>query len=293
MITCFIAIQSCSSFSSASKLSSLGGIIIPEPTPVDFKSEAVITRLNDIIQRADISDTQRAELYYERGIKYDSVGLSHLARLDFNHALRLKPNHANAYNFLGVHLTQIQEFNYAYEAFDSAIELVNEHDYAYFNRGFALYYGARPELALEDFTYFYQRKTDDVYRILWLYFAANEIDPINAKQQLKQNSLVLNNDDWATQIIHLYLGEITQQDLIDNLSTYNALKTTRIDKKVLNERLCETYFYLGKYNLLMNNVEDAEMFFKLALSTNVYEYVEHRFSRLELDLIEQVSKASY
>lgn len=295
MISLFIAIQSCSSHSS-NKVSNLGGIIIPEPTPVNFKYEAVITRLNDIIARADITDAQRAELYYERGIKYDSIGLRYMARLDFNHALRLKPDYANAYNFLGIHFTQIQEFNYAYEAFDSAIELVSDHDYAYFNRGIALYYGARPKLAAEDFSYFYQHKPNDVFRMLWLYFAVLDFDPIKAKQQLTLNSSAVSDDEWEKNIIHLYLGKITQQELIDSLISA-TLEVSPVDKKRLNarlnERLCETYFYLGKYNLLMNNTEDAKMFFKLALSTNVYEYVEHRYAQLELDLIEHVSPARY
>lgn len=278
---------------SSSQEDKLGGIIIPEPSPVDFKHEAVISRLNDIIQRADISDVQRAELYYERGIKHDSVGLRYLARLDFNHALRLKPNHADAYNFLGIHLTQIQEFHFAYDAFDSAIELVENHEYAYFNRGIALYYGARPKLAIEDFEYFYNHEPSDAFRMLWLYLAEVNIDPVNAKAQLMQRSESVSDDLWVKNILDLYLGSMSQQAFIESLSIKHVGTLDKNEKKQLNERLCEAYFYLGKYNLLMGNNADAEMFFKLALSTNIFEYVEHRYAQLELDLLGHVAPARY
>lgn len=293
VMTFAIALQSCSMITSSSKSASLGGIIIPEPTPVDFKYEVVISRLNDIIQRADISETQRATLYYERGLKYDSVGLRHLARIDFNHALRLKPDYADAYNFLGIHLTQIQEFNYAYEAFDSAIELSIGHEYAYFNRGVALYYGARPKLAREDLSYFYKHQVNDAFRILWLYFSELKMDPIKAQEQLMKKSEAVGDDEWVKNIIHLYLNNISQQDLLDRLMDDMENYVEGKVNKQLNERLCEAYFYLGKYNLLMNNKTDAEMFFKLALSTNVYEYVEHRYAQVELDLIRNLSPSSY
>jgi hypothetical protein len=36
----------------------------------------------------------------------------------------------DAYNFIGIHFTQLQEFNQAYDAFDSAIELAPDHEFA-------------------------------------------------------------------------------------------------------------------------------------------------------------------
>ena len=53
----------------------------------------------------------------------------------------------------------------------------------------------------------------------------------------------------------------------------------------MTERLCEAYFYLGKYNQTLGYRGSAANFFKLALSTNVYEFVEHRYAKLELDLM--------
>ena len=257
----------------------MNNIVIAEPLAINYKSEIAIARLTEVINRAKISEEQRAQLFYDRGVLYDSVGLRSLARFDFSHALQLKPNLIDAYNFLGIHYTQLQEFAQAYEKFDSALDLAPEHEYAYLNRGIALYYGSRPELASIDFKAFHQKQQDDPYRLLWLYLTEHEIDPLAAKYSLKQRAQLVDDRTWAKQIISLYLDEMSQGEFVKNLT-----KGVRSNKE-LTERLCEAYFYLGKYNQTLGYRGSAANYFKLALSTNVYEFVEHRYAKLELDLM--------
>jgi lipoprotein NlpI len=275
--------QGCSSSQSrqSNNISSsiMNHLVIAEPLSINFKSEVAIARLSEVINRAKITDQQRAQLFYDRGVLYDSVGLRSLARFDFSHALKLKPDLIDAYNFLGIHYTQLQEFSQAYEKFDSALDLAPEHEYAYLNRGIALYYGSRPELASQDFKAFHQKQQDDPYRLLWLYLTEYEIDPLAAKYSLKQRAELVDDRIWAKQVIHLYLGEISQGQFVKNLTS--NVKSN----KELTERLCEAYFYLGKYNQTLDQRGNAANFFKLALSTNVYEFVEHRYAKLELDLM--------
>jgi lipoprotein NlpI len=52
----------------------------------------------------------------------------------------------------------------------------------------------------------------------------------------------------------------------------------------LAERLCETYFYLGKFELAKGNRKEAISYFKLALANNVYDFIEHH-ALLELELM--------
>ncbi|PKG84573.1 lipoprotein NlpI [Colwellia sp. 75C3] len=257
----------------------MNNLVIAEPLSINFKSEIAIARLSEVINRAKITDEQRAQLFYDRGVLYDSVGLRSLARFDFTHALQLKPNLIDAYNFLGIHYTQLQEFSQAYEKFDSALDLAPEHEYAYLNRGIALYYGSRPELASLDFQAFHHKQQDDPYRLLWLYLTEYEIDPLAAKYSLKQRAELVDDRIWAKQVIHLYLGDISQGQFVKNLT-----KNVKSNKE-LTERLCEAYFYLGKYNQTLGQRGSAANFFKLALSTNVYEFVEHRYAKLELELM--------
>ena len=259
--------------------SALNQLVIAEPLAINIKSEIAIARLSEVINRVKITDEQRAQLHYDRGVLYDSVGLRSLARLDFTRALQLKPDLIDAYNFLGIHFTQLKEFSQAYEKFDSVLELDPDHEYAHLNRGIALYYGDRPELAAQDFNDFHHKQSDDPYRLLWLYLAESELDPVAAIQKLKQRAKLVSDSTWAKQIIYLYLGEITAEQFISEI-THNVSSN-----KALTDRLCEGYFYLGKYNQRIGYFGSAVNFFKLSLSTNVYEFVEHRYARLELDLM--------
>ena len=269
----------CSTLPQQSNVS--GQLIIAEPVEVNYKSEIALARMSEVIQRADITDEQRAQLFYDRGVIYDSVGLRSLARLDFNRALRLKPDLVDAYNFLGIHFTQLQEYTQAYDSLDSAIELDAEHEFAYLNRGIALYYGGRPSLAVEDLKTFYQHRLDDPYRALWLFIAEREISNEKALVRLESRAENISDQVWAKQIINLYLGKISQNSFMRQLS--NGVNTN----KELSDRLCEAYFYLGKINQINGNEHDAANFYKLALSTNVFEFVEHRYAKLELDILRQ------
>ncbi len=275
-------IQGCALPQTSAAVSSsatVDNLVIAEPLAINYKSEIAIARLTEVINRAQISDEQRAQLYYDRGVLFDSVGLRSLARFDFSHALKLKPNLIDAYNFLGIHFTQLQEFSQAYEKFDSALDLAPDHEYAYLNRGIALYYGSRPKLASIDFQSFHQKQQDDPYRLLWLYLTEYEVDPLAAKYSLKQRAKLVDERTWAKQVIYLYLGEKSQAEFVRSLTT-----NVRSNKE-LTERLCEAYFYLGKFNQILGNDASAANYFKLALGTNVYEFVEHRYAKLELDLM--------
>lgn len=280
IISIVLCVQSCASLNENKRENNgIGQLIIAEPVSVNYKSEIAILRLSDIILRADVTDEQRAQLFYDRGVIYDSVGLRSLARLDFNRALKLKPNLVDAYNFIGIQFTQLQEFNQAYDSFDSALELKPDHEYAYLNRGIALYYGGRPTLARDDFQIFHHGQANDPYRLLWLYLAEYQIEPEQASKDLSIRASQVDDNVWAKNIIDLYLGGTTQGKFIKSLTV--NVKTN----KELSDRLCEAYFYLGKYNQLLGKNDVAANFFKLALSTNVFEFVEHRYAKLELDLM--------
>ena len=284
LVSGLLITQACST--NTNPQSAIGDLIIAEPIEISYKNEIALARLTQVLLRAEISDGQRAELYYQRGVEYDKVGLRALARFDFNQALSLKPDMVDAYNFLGIHFTQLQEFNQAYDAFDSAIELAPDHEFAFLNRGIALYYGGRPNLASADFETFRQYQQNDPYRVLWQYLSDLEINKEKATSDLRLNAELISESVWAKNVIKLYLGEMSQNTFIgllaDNVNSNEGL----------TERLCEAYFYLGKYSQIQGDNYAALNFFKLALSTNVYEFVEHRYAKLELDLMRQTIQQS-
>jgi lipoprotein NlpI len=262
-------------------------VVISEPLTVDQETELDIARYTQIINHAQMPNDKMAQLYYGRGVIFDSLGLRTLAQLDFHRALELKPAYADAYNFLGIHFTLSGQYDRAFEAFDSALEIQPEHSYVHLNRGIALHYYGRDQLALDDLEKFYMKKVDDPYRAIWLYLAEQPADPEGAKLRLIYNANQLDKSSWAYQIVQLFLGKIEEQQFVQNLG--RQLKSAR----ELVERLCEGYFYLGKFKLLNGEEEAAKNYFRLSLSTNVYEFVEHKYSKVELNNLYEAAKRRF
>ncbi len=259
-------------------------LVLPVPMQVSYQSELGIARLGQMLNAPGLTPEQRAELFFQRGVVFDRVGLRAMARLDFNRALREQPDFADAYNLNGVYLTQNQEFDEAYEAFDSALELAPDYVYANLNRGIALYYGGRPELAARDLKVFLDKEPDDPYRLLWWYLALERVDADMALARLAEHRAQYGTEEWAWDIVDVYLGTLTPEALLNRISERSQ------DNQELAEMLCEAYFYLAKRAQHNGEPEQAEVYLKLALATNIYDFVEHRYALLELDLIGQQAR---
>ena len=252
-----------------------------------LQQEVQIARLSQLLQRNDLPNETRAKMYFERGSYYDSVGLRNLARLDYEQSLAIVPAQADLFNLLGVYFTENRNFDAAYDAFDSALELAPENAYAARNRAIALYYGDRFELALEDMQKHYDQDPSDPFSALWLYIVKSEFSPDIAKQELEQR--YKNSDrQWGWFLVAIMLDEVSEKD------AFNAIYSTSKDRTVRAQRLTEAYFYLGKRYQAKGTERDlakAVSFYKLAISFNVFDYVEHRYAFLELQgIYEQIQK---
>lgn len=271
----------CAQTAQVSQRPQMGNLLLAEPAPVNPRSEMAIARYNQILGSDALPDDDKAELHFQRGMLYDSVGLSGLAQFDYNQAIHLKPNLAEAYNSLGIHYIQQSDFIQAYDAFDSTLEINPEYNFAFLNRGIALYYGGRAELAVDDLNRFADIDNSDPFRVLWAYFAHYDLSPEQGQQYLASIRPELNNTHWASSLADLFLG------VVDENAVLNSLLDGVKSQKGLTDRLCEAYFYLGKYHSLRGNSGVASNYFKLALSTNVFDYVEHRYARVELNRLRQ------
>ena len=256
----------------------MSDVIISEPLPIHYKQELHLARLSEILTAAQITNEQRAQLLYERGVLYDDLVLKSLARFDFRQAVKLKPDLAEAYNFLGVYYTLTSNFDRAYEEFDSANDLKPTYQFAYLSRGIALYYGDRAKLASADLQRYVSFLPSDPYRIIWQYIVESKYDNELALAHLKENAVHSPKEDWPTSVIRLYLGQITERAFLQTLEVNVTTDKQRA------ERLCEAYFYLGKYRSIQGDNHSAQDFYRLALATNIYGFIEHKYARLELDL---------
>lgn len=250
--------------------------VLAVPLQPTLQQEVILARMEQILASRALTDDERAQLLYERGVLYDSLGLRALARNDFSQALSIRPDMPEVFNYLGIYLTQAGNFDAAYEAFDSVLELDPTYNYAHLNRGIALYYGSRYRLAQDDLLAFYQDDPNDPFRSLWLYLTEREMDKDQAKVALKQRYDKAAKDQWGWNIVEFYLGDISEKTLMERL------KADATDNTSLAEHLSETNFYLGKYYLSLGEKDDAKALFKLAVSNNVNNFVEHRYALLEL-----------
>ncbi|MCG7584702.1 lipoprotein NlpI [Photobacterium sp. OFAV2-7] len=246
------------------------------PFQPTIQQQIQLARIDQLLKRNDLNDDTLAQVYYERGLLHDSIGLRDLARLDFNQSLSLKPDQPDVFNILGVYFTQSAHFDAAYEAFDSTLELNIGHPFAQRNRGIALYYGGRYELAHEDLIAHYQQNVNDPYRVIWLYLVDLEREPETAKDKLKRRYDVSDKEEWGWQIVRMYVGELTESELLAQITAESE------DNDMLAHHLTEAYFYMAKLYHYNNDFQSALMLYKLALAGNVYEFVEHRFSLLEI-----------
>lgn len=251
-------------------------IVLATPLQISYHSEATLVRIGQLIESGQYQHDQLSQLYYERGVMFSHMGLGAMARLDFSHAIHITPDFAPAYDFLGLYYLSREEFDNAYEAFDSSIELDPDFTYAYFSRAVALYYGHKYRLAIKDIRRYRALTPDDPYRSVWLYLIEMKINPEQARQHLQETFKAHEHShDWGWQIVALLAGKLSDQDFIHQAG-YSQ------NNQQLAEHLCEAYFYLGKKMQIEHRDLLARSYFKLSVANNVYSYVEHRLSLLEL-----------
>lgn len=278
-VFCIVAVGGLLNGGCATTSTNAQGQLLVAPLLPDYKMEIALAKLNEIISNAKLTQEQLARFHYDRGVIYDRLGLRIMARIEFHEALKLQPDLADAYNFIGIYYTQEGEFDAAYEAFDSALELAPDYDYAYLNRGLALYYGDRPQLAIDDMQSFLNKDPADGYRVLWLYLAEYQLDPKQALLTMQQNRSKLSNDAWATVLVDYVLGKSSEAQV------FALAKQGLKGPAEYAERLCEAYFYLAKIAEEQQQNDKAANYLRLALATNIYDFVEHRYARVELALL--------
>ena len=252
------------------------------PMQPSARHEIALMRIDHLLQRKELTKNDRAQLFYERGLINDSLGLRSIAQIDFDRSLFFNPLQPEIYNLLGVFFTQDGKFDFAYDAFDSALELDNEYQLALFNRGITLFYAGRYHLALRDLRAYYEENINDPYGVIWLYLV--EQKQLNAEEARNNLAVRMQESDQSAlgwDIVKLFLNEISEQEFL------REIQVNSFDNQQLGDRLTEGYFYLAKRYQQYGKESLAVASYKLAMSSNAYQLLEHRYSLLELSRISE------
>ena len=261
-------------------------IIIEQPRVVKDQEIQELLALNFV--KGNLNRRQQVLLEYEKAVKNDMMGLDLIAKYILVNLIKFENEYAPAWNLYGNLLFKSGNYLEAYDAFDAAVDIDPNLVSTYLNRGIALYYGKRSSVAYDDIYKVYMNDRNDPYIMMWLYLVEQNIRPDEALKNLSERyRLVVSKDNnWAYKIIDVILGDLSEDEFWRTIFENNLLEEGgEINKP---ERLCEAYFYLGKYHQINGEKEVAQDYFKLSLMTNVKYFIEYQSSTYEVNLYKKI-----
>jgi len=214
------------------------------------RSIAACTR---ILQGRGETAQNRAKAYYNRGNAWRGKGEYDRAITDYSEAIRLNPKHTDAYYDRGVAWRDKGDLDKAIGDYSEVIRLDPKDATAYFNRGMANFFAGSMAKALADFNQISELDPKDAYAALWLHIVNQRS---NHSSGLAQATGQLDMKKWPAPLIHLFLGQSTQDAVLAAADDPDANKK--------QGQVCEANFYTGELALMQSTKEKAADLFRLA-----------------------------
>jgi len=217
--------------------------------------ETAITGCTRIVQRTAETKKDRASAYHNRGLAHAINADLDRAIADFSGAIRLEPTNADSFISRGSAYSAKGDNSRAIANFDEALRLDPINVRAYFNRGLANFYARSLAVALDDLNQARELDPAYAYSALWLDIVQRRS---NVGSRLPQTTSQIDMANWPGPIIRLFLGEMTQADVLAAAADPDA------DKQ--RAQVCEAGFYSGELALVRGDREEALRLFRLAAS---------------------------
>ncbi|HEV8691811.1 MAG TPA: DUF3857 domain-containing protein [Ideonella sp.] len=216
----------------------------------------------------------RAQMLVEAGMQQDNLGQLAEAAASFNEALSLDPRNSEAHAALSVNALLRQEEAQAIAHATQALELAPGDTAPRYTRAFAQYYAGHAAEARDELLEILKNRSDvdRSYATVWLHLATRRLggDAVAATRAYQPSD---STPAWPYPVVQLLNG---------SGSLDQALAAARADKKTVNGRLCELYFFLGQQQLLDGQTQAARESFQKAVNTGVTEYTEYALAQREL-----------
>jgi lipoprotein NlpI len=217
---------------------------------------------------------------------YNNRAIAYRAIADYDHAIRLDPEHASAYlNRANIHVER-GEFDLAIADYTAAIGVDPKYAIAYRNRGDAyqtrgdlaraiadyseaigiapkneasfqargradMYAGMLPE-ALADLNQASELDPKDPYTALWLDIANKRG---NLPGRLAEAARLIDLTAWPAPVIRLYLGQLTPEAVLAAADDANP--------RTKQQQVCEANYFTGELALQQGKADEAKRLFAL------------------------------
>lgn len=230
----------------------------------DKSGDEAIAACNRALQSGQLSQSNMAVTYVNRGVELRKKGLVDSALTDYNEALRITPNYAIALNDRGNAWMDKADYDRALADFNDAIRFDPNYVKAYGNRAAALICKQQYDRAVDDFRQSIRLKPSDKYAPLLLVVAQMHKGNTDYGGELGTN-IAAFDQNWPMPIAQLYQGKITPADLETAANAANAD----------NDRKCDLTFYLGEWQLFHGQRAQGIANLKAALQSCSTTYIEH------------------
>ncbi len=210
-----------------------------------------------------------AEAFNNRGNAYDDKGEHDRAIEDYDRAVAIAPAFAMAFSNRGAARLEKGELDAAIADFDHAISENPRYEHAWRNRGRARFFRGDFAAAEQDFAQALNLKPDDAYAVLWHWLALTRSGRV-AADQLRRAVVPLDRAAWPWPIVATYLGE-------QDPSTVAA--AARQDDA---DHVCEAPFYLGERAASLGDTTAARSLLQEAAAACPISVLEHYEAGLEL-----------
>jgi lipoprotein NlpI len=185
---------------------------------------------------------------------------------DYDRAIALNPQYANALNNRANAYRCKGEYGHAIEDYNKAIGLDPNDAKVIKSRGIAEFYLGQFDPARKDLETALQLDPKDPYTAIWLYVTRVKLGR-DAKGGLAKDAAQLNLGTWPGKVIGLYLGNTTKETVLSSAKDP--------DPKKDRERQCEAGFYLGEEALRQGKRDEAVTLFQQAVETRVTNFIEY------------------
>ncbi len=230
------------------------------------------------IRAANLSSNHLSNAHRGRGDVNFEKGLFEDAVKDYERALALNPHNAAAFANRGNVRAHQGSFSVAMKDLNTAIMLDPHDAVAIQTRGNIYFYLGQFEKASADFQRSLDLEPDDLFSVIWLYLAMAR-EGKSGEALLYSSRKGKNLDEWPGPVISLYLGEISTADFIKIASDFPERERRQLTS--------EAYFYVGEYQLLHRNIEEAKKMFEQTVAQGIKTLVEHSAAKAELKRFER------